>query len=160
MGDRLPMVSQIMGDRLPMIWAMGLRRTWGIRLGSLVQRAVGDEGFAGGLFEDDLARAEQAVDIVAAFERDEEELARAGSPLGEQIGGRKEEGLRVGEGRAEEHGGRAAVDQKRGARERAVEVEGDGRAVGLVAVEQKRVVARDLAGGFELLDAVGRGLGG
>ena len=42
-----------------------------------IQRAVGEEGLAGGLLEEELARAEEAVYIVAAFQRDEEELARA-----------------------------------------------------------------------------------
>ena len=44
--------------------------------------------------------------------------------------------------------------------ERAVEVEGDRGAVGLVAVEEERVVAGDLAGGFEVLDAFGEVLRG
>ena len=92
--------------------------------------------------------AEQTVNVVAAFERHKEELAGAGAPLGEEFGGCEEEFLGVGEGGAEEHGGGASVDEQRVARERTVEVEGDGGAVGLVAVEQEGVVARDLAGGF------------
>ena len=106
------------------------------------------------------AGAEEAVYVVAAFQRDEEELARAGAPLGEELGGGEEERLRVGEGGAEEHGGGAAIDQEGGAGERAIQVEGDGGAVGLVAVEEEGVVAGDCAGGFELLDAGGEVLRG
>jgi hypothetical protein len=115
---------------------------------SKVEGPIGEESLAGGLFEEELAGAEEAVNFVAAFQRDEEELARAGSPLGEELGGSEEEGLRVGEGGAEEHGGGAAIDEEGGAREGAIQVKGDGGAVGLVAVEDDVVVARDCAGGF------------
>ena len=39
-----------------------------LRLGA-VEGAVGDEGFAGGLLEDDLAGAEELVDGVALLDR-------------------------------------------------------------------------------------------
>ena len=45
-----------------------------------VERAVGEEGFAGGLFEQDLVISEEMVDDVALFEGDEEYLALAGAP--------------------------------------------------------------------------------
>jgi len=66
------------------------------RLG--VERAVGDEGFAGGLFQDDLALAEQAVDIVAPLQRYEEDFAWAAAPLGGKFGRSQEQRLRIGKG--------------------------------------------------------------
>ncbi len=63
----------------------------------------------------------------------------------------------VGEGGAEEHGGRSG---RRRGRRSSTEVEGDGGAVGLVAVEEDVVVAGDGVGGFELLDLFGEVLRG
>ena len=59
--------------------------TCGIRmeLGShwlVVEGTVGVEGLAGGLLEEDLVVAEEAVDVVALFERDEEDFAVARCP--------------------------------------------------------------------------------
>ena len=46
----------------------------------VIERAVGEEGFAGGFFEEDLVGAEELVDFVALFEGDEEDFAFAGAP--------------------------------------------------------------------------------
>jgi len=43
---------------------------------------------------------------------DEEEFARAAAPLCEELDGSEEDGWGVGEGAAEEHGGRAAIDEE------------------------------------------------
>ena len=118
------------------------------------QGAISDEGFAGGLLEDDLAVAEELVDGVALFEGDEEEFAGAVAPLGEEGGGGEEDGRCVGEGAAEEHGGGAAVDE----RDLAVEVEGQRGAEGLVAVEEDLGVGGEGSGGFAAEDGLGEGL--
>ena len=98
-------------------------------------------------------RAEEVVYVVALFERDEEDFALAGAPLREQVAGGEEDVRRVGEGRSRRawrwSGRRRGIDVT-------AEVEGDGGAVGLVAVEQDCVVAarwRRVAS--RLLDFVG-----
>ena len=78
--------------------------------------------------------AEELVDVVALFEGDEEDFAWAGAPFFEEIVVGEEDVGGVGEGGAEEHGGGAAVDEG----DVLAEVEGDGGAVGLVAVEEDR----------------------
>ena len=135
---------------------MKLRRTWGTRIvpGSglcrvdewsgrtvrVVQGAVGVEGFAGGFFEEDFVVAEEMVDFVALFEGDEEDFAVAFAPGVAEVLRGEEDGWGVGEGAAEEHGGGAAVDE----RDVAAEVEGDGGAVGLVAVEEDLVLSWEM----------------
>ena len=101
----------------------------------MIEWPVGEEGFAGGLLEEDLVVAEEVVDVVALFEGDEENLALAGAPDLQKIGVGEEDVRGVGEGGAEEHGGGAAVDEV----DVFAEVEGDGGAVGLVAVEEDLV---------------------
>ena len=96
------------------------------------------------------------VDGVALVDGDEEELAFAGSPGGEEILRCEEDRWGVGEGGAEEHGGGATIDE----RDLASEVEGDRRAVGLIAIEEDFIVARDGMIGFELFNGVGEGLRG
>ena len=63
-----------------------------------VQWSVRDKGLAGGLFQKNLARPEQAVDVGAALERDEQDFAFTASPLGGEFRGGEEESLRVWEG--------------------------------------------------------------
>src|ERR1035441_4341933 len=63
---------------------------------SAVEGPVGDEGLAGGLFQNDLARPEQAVDVGAALERDKQDFTFTASPLGDEFCGGEEE-------RSEEH---------------------------------------------------------
>ena len=78
----------LQGDTRPKAEALGFpmigaTRSWGVRsLVMAVEGAVGDEGFAGGLLEDDLAGAEELVYFVALFEGDEEEFAGACCPIG------------------------------------------------------------------------------
>ena len=91
------------------------------------------------------------VDFVAFFDGDEEDLAVAFAPGVQEILRGEEDGRGVGEGAAEEHGGGAAFDEG----DVAAKVEGDGGAVGLVAVEEDFVLARDGLAGFELLDGFG-----
>ena len=113
--------------------------------------AVGVEGFAGAFFEEDFVVAEELVYFFAFFWGDEEEFSVAFAPgIGEVLCG-EEDGWGVGEGAAEEHRGGAAVYDKRVA----AEVEGDGGAVGLIAVEEDFVLARDGVSGFEILDGFG-----
>src|ERR1700679_3581114 len=100
--------------------------------------------------------AQEVIDGVALFEGDEEDLAGAGAPAGEEVGVGEEEVRGVGEGGAEEHGGAAAFDE----RDLAAEVEGDGGAVSLVAVEEYLGVGRDGVGAFETLDGGGEVLRG
>ena len=69
-----------------------------LAIGLAVEGSVGDEGLSGGLFEEELVGAEEMVGLVAAVERDEEDFAFAGAPLGEELGGGEEEVLGVGEG--------------------------------------------------------------
>ena len=73
--------------------------------GCLRKGAVGEEGFTGDFGEEELAGSEEVVDGVALLEGDEEELAGAGAPTGEEVGGGEEDVWGVGEGGAEEHGG-------------------------------------------------------
>src|SRR5438552_18884138 len=110
-----------------------------------IEGTVGEEGFAGGLFDEDLVISEEAVDVVALFQGDEEDLARAGAPGGEQIGRGEEDVRGIREGGAEEHGGGASIDEDDGMVEGLAEVEGDGGAVGLVAVEENLAVGGDVA---------------
>src|ERR1039458_4451640 len=63
-----------------------------------VQWSVRDKGLAGGLFQKNLARPEQAVDVGAALERDEQNFTFTASPLGGEFCGGEKEGLRVWEG--------------------------------------------------------------
>ena len=84
----------------------------GIVLRLVIEGAVGEEGFAGGFFEQDGSlAAEEVFGFVTLFEGDEEDLALAVAPFGEEVGGREEDAGGVGEGGAEEHGGGAAVDE-------------------------------------------------
>ena len=48
---------------------------------SVIGRAVGEERLAGGFVQEDLVRAEELVDVVTFFKRDEEDLARSVAPL-------------------------------------------------------------------------------
>ena len=116
--------------------------------------AVGVEGFAGAFFEKDFVTAEELDYFVGLFWRDEEDFSVTFAPSVCEILRSEEDGWGVGERAAEEHRGGAAFDE----RDIAAEVEGDGRAVGLVAVEEDFVVAGDGVAGFELLDGFGEGL--
>ena len=99
--------------------------------------AVGEEGFAGGFFEEDLVVAEELVDVVALFEGDEEDFALAvPQMLRRSCGVRKMAGRR---GRCSRRAWRWS-GRRRGETS-AAEVEGDGGAVGLVAVEEDFVLA-------------------
>ena len=118
---------------------------------AFIEGAVGVEGFAGAFFEKNFVVAEEMVDFVAFFDGDEEDLAVAFAPGGEEILRGEEDRWGVGEGAAEEHGRRAAVDQ----RDVVTEVEGDGGGVSLIAVEENFVLTRDGVSGFELLDGAG-----
>ncbi len=51
----------------------------------IVEGPVGIEGFAGAFFEEDFVVAEEAVDFVAFFDGDEEDLAVAFAPGVEEI---------------------------------------------------------------------------
>src|SRR5215469_12542417 len=117
----------------------------------LVKRPIGEESLAGGLGEQDLVIAEQVVDLVALFERDEENLAFTGAPASHQIVMGEEDGRGIGEGRAEEHGRRASIYKI----DDPAEIKGDGRTVGLVAVEQYLIVAGDGTVTLQLLNLLG-----
>src|SRR5258708_15584610 len=88
----------------------GIVQSDGVGAGG-IEWTVGEEGVPGGLIDEDLAVSEEVVDVVAFLKGDEEDLAFAGAPGGEEVGGSKEDGRSVGEGGAEEHGGGAGVDQ-------------------------------------------------
>jgi len=47
---------------------------------SMFQGAVSEEGFAGGLLQENRAVAEELVDFIAFFQRDEEDFALAFAP--------------------------------------------------------------------------------
>jgi hypothetical protein len=113
--------------------------------------AIGVEGFAGAFFEEDFVVAEELVYFVGFFWGNEEDLSVAFAPGVPEVLWGEEDGWGVGEGAAEEHGGGAAVYE----RDVAAEVEGDGGAVGLIAVEEDLVVERDGVIGFQLLDGFG-----
>src|SRR5271163_1428279 len=87
----------------------------------IVEGAVGVEGFARAFFEEKFVVAEETVDRVAFFDGDEEYLSLAFAPDVREIFCSEKDGWGVGECPAEEHGGRAAVDE----RDIAAEVEGD-----------------------------------
>jgi len=123
---------------------------------ALVDGAVGVEGLAGTFFEKDFVVAEEVVDFVALSDGDEENLAFTVAPGVEEIVRGKEDGWGVGEGAAEEHGGRAAIDEI----DLTAEVEGNGGSVGLVPVEEDFALRGDGVAGFELLDGVGEIFGG
>ena len=118
---------------------------------SAIEWPVGEECFAGGLLQEDWAVAEEMVNFVSFFQRDEEELALAFAPDRDEISLSEEEVWGVREGGAEEHGGGAAIDEG----DVAAQVEGDGGAVGLIAVENDLGVVGDGLGGFEMLDGCG-----
>src|ERR1700755_1477211 len=96
----------------------------------IVERAIGVEGFAGAFFEEDFVVAEELNYFVGLFWRDEEDFSVTFAPSVCEILRREEDGWGVGEGASEEHRGGAAFNE----RDIAAEVEGDGRAVGLIAV--------------------------
>ena len=101
------------------------------------QGAVGVESFTGAFFEKDLVVAEEMVDFIAFVDGDEENFSLALAPDFEEILRGEEDWWGVGEGATEEHGGRAAIDE----RDVSTKVEGNGGAVGLVAVEEDFVRA-------------------
>src|ERR1700733_4222545 len=117
----------------------------------VVQGTVGEEGFAGTFQENNSFVAEELVDYFSFFHGDEEKFAFAVAPDGQEILRGEEDGRRVGEGSAEEHGGGAAVDEI----DLSAEVEGDRRPVGLVAIKEHFSIGGDGVVGFELLDSVG-----
>ena len=52
---------------------------------AVIERPVGIEGFAGAFFEKDFVVAEETVGVVAFVDGDEEDLAFAFAPDGEEI---------------------------------------------------------------------------
>ena len=120
---------------------------------AFIERPVGIEGFAGAFFEKDFVVAEETVGVVAFVDGDEEDFAFAFAPYALEILRGKEDWRGVGEGAAEEHGGGAAIDEI----DLAAEVEGNGGAVGLIAVEEDFILRGDGVACFELLDRVGEG---
>src|SRR4051812_29534500 len=114
----------------------------------MLQRAIGEERFAGGFGNEDLIFSKQAVDLVTFFERHEEDLAWPRAPDSQEVVRGEEDGWSVGKGRSEEHGGRSSVYKV----DDAAEIKGDGGAVGLVAVEQNLGIGRDGAVVLKLLD--------
>src|ERR1700739_1968613 len=104
-----------------------------------VERTVGKESLSRGLGEQDLMAAKQAVNFVALFEWDEEDLAWAVAPAPHKIVVGEEDGRGIWKGRAKEHGRGASVYKINDS----AKVEGYGRAVGLVAVEEDLAVAGD-----------------
>ena len=69
----------------------------------MVEWPVSQERLAGGLIQYDLPLTEEMVDFIAPLGRNEEKLARAAAPLGEELLVREEDGWRVGKGAAKEH---------------------------------------------------------
>ena len=98
------------------------------------------------------------VDFVAFFEGDEEDFARRRCPMCSRRSVRGEEDVAGRRGRWCRRAWRWS-GRRRGETS-AAEVEGDGGAVGLVAVEEDCVVAGDGVGGFEVLDGFGEVLRG
>ena len=69
----------------------------------MVEWPVSQERLAGGFIQYDLPFAEKVIDFIAFLGRNEEKLARAAAPLGEELLVREEDGWRVGKGAAKEH---------------------------------------------------------
>src|SRR5665213_3393313 len=121
-------------------------RAWG-RCRS--ERAVGEQALAGRFFKDDLIRAEEPVDFIGFFLGKEENFARAAAPFRDQVLRGEEDMRRVGERAAEEHGTGAAVDQA----DFLVDIEGNRRAVRLVAKKEDVGVWGDEVPGAEVVDS-------
>jgi hypothetical protein len=77
-----------------------------------IEWSVGDQGFAGCLGKDDLAGdGKYSVEVVAALERDEEELARASTPAADEVCIGEEDAWGIGEAAPEDHGTTASFDE-------------------------------------------------
>jgi hypothetical protein len=112
--------------------------------GLFVERPVGVENLPGAFFEEELVVAKKMVDFFALFDGNEEDLAGSLAPDVYEVLRGEEDGWGVGEGAAEEHRSGAAFYEI----DLATEVEGDGGAVGLVAVKENLIVCRDRVVGF------------